>query len=589
MGEGATGAAAGRPVPAGARPGAADRAPQEAAGRPEQRGAGPDEENRCFGRRTRRAVIVLGPLAVVAVTVAGAWARGPVAYPVAWAAGGAVFVLPATVLAAVVRRRCGPTDRRFWSWWLAGQVVACLFGGCVLAHHLAPAVLQPAGFGLMAVAAGLWAVAAAYLASQTDGARILAIDALEVLLADVALVAPVLVAVGPRLAAARAPWFALPAAAVAAGLPVVAAVSGTISVRLPAHQRRPALLGTLAATVGELDAVAQAAQGTNGFHLPPAPLLAVNAVTMWLLLLQVVHAYRQSPEGLARLAPDAQVRRWSPLPLLALVSVPVLAVEAATAPASRPWVVPAVVAVLGAGMLLMTVRHLLVVSETARLYRQLAEEAGRRRRLLDDLVRVLEDDRHRVAVQLHELAVEWMAAIGAVLRTAGGDRGSAVVTGALERIYADLGARSEGLRRLMDVVRPPADPGQGLGPAVAASTASIFAGTAAPTVDVHVADGIALDWTTSTIVHHLVVEALRNALGRAPVQLVTVTVDSGGPGGALRVLVVDDAVGPDPVAGAEVPPPRGLRLIADLANGSVEVASRASGGRQVCAVLGRRP
>lgn len=524
-------------------------------------------------------------------TVAGAWARGPVAYPVAWAATGAVFIVPATVLAAMVRRRCGPVDRAFWTCWLGGQVAACLFGASLLLQRLSPFAIQRAGAGFLGVAAVLWGAGTIFLVSRTDGARILAIDALEILVADVAVVAPVLVVVGPDLARARDAWFSLPAAVAAAGLPLVAALTITLCVRLPARERRPELIGTVAAVIGEVDALLQATQGVDGFRLPPAPLLAVQGITMWLLLLLVLHAHRKFPEGLARLSPDQQVRRWSALPLLVVASVPALAGEAVTAPASRPWVVPAVVAVLGGAVVLMTVRHLLVVNETGRLYRQLAAEAEERHRLLDDLVRAVEDDRHRVVVQLHELAVEWMAAIGAVLRTcrtAGGGE-SEIVAGALNRMYSDVGVRAESLRRLMHAVRPPAFTGEGLRTAVAASCSSIFGGTRAPTVDVEVADGIELDWTTSTIVYRIILESLRSALGRSPVTHVAVTVDIDGAGGALRVVVEDDAIGIDPLAGPDEPRLSTLQLFADLGHGSVEVTHGAGGGSRMCATLGGRP
>lgn len=409
----------------------------------------------CFSQRARHVGIVLGPIGIVAATFAGSWARGPVDYPMAWGLAGAVFVVPTTVLVEVVRRRCGRMDRRFWSCWLTGQLAGCGFGACLLVQPLDPPVAQHLGAALLALAAVAWGSGLVFLVSRTNGARVLAIDALEITVADLAVVAPVLIEAGSRLAHPRDAWFAVPGTVVVAGLPLAAALAVTLCARLPMLERRHEVIGALAAFVGELDAVLQAAQGVDGFRLPTAPLLAVQGLTMWLLLMPVLHAHRKFPAGLDRLSPDAQVRRWSLLPVLVLGSAAALAVEAVSAPATRPWVVPAVVAVLGVSAALMTLRHVLVVNETGRLYRQLAVEAPERHRLLDDLVQAVEDDRHRVVVQLHELAVERMAAIGAVMRACGGGGSgpggdtAEVVMGALGRIYCDVGTRA---RR---VVAPP--------------------------------------------------------------------------------------------------------------------------------------
>lgn len=550
-----------------------------------------DSRDWCFSARARRLGMLFGPLGIVVAVAAGWWVRGPVAYPAAWAATGAVFVVPATVLAAEACRRCHGQDRIFWGWWLAGLLSACGFGACMLVQVVDPPVVQHVGVAMLAVASATWCVGLVFIVGRTDGARILAIDALELVLAGIAVTAPVAVVWGPAVAHARDGWFAIPAAVDAAALPVVAGLALTLCVRLPAEERWPELIGTAAAVVGEANALLQTVQGVDGFRLPAAPLLAVQGLTMWLLLVLVLHAHRKFPEGLGSLSPDAQVRRWSPVLLLVAAAAPVLAVQAVDAPAARPWTVPAVVAVLGAAVVLMTVRHALVVNETTRLYRELAAEAEERHRLLDDLVAAVENDRHRVVAHMHELAVEWMAAIGAVIRASqsASDGGAEVVAGSLGRIYADVGTRVESMRRLMQAMRPPAFTGESLRSAVAASTVSIFGATRAPTVEVQMADGIELDWTTSSIVYRLVLEALRSALARAPVHSVVVAVDAGGPGGALRVVVTDDATGHDRLTGAEEHRLSALRLFADLAHGTVDVTPRPGGGARVSAVLGLRP
>lgn len=548
------------------------------------------EASWCFPRTVRRTVLVLGPAGIVAAAVAGIGARGELGYSVAWAAVGALFIAPATWLTMIARRRTQGIDRSFWTWWLLGLVAAGCFGGCLLVQPAVGAVLRPVGAMFLGLAGVLWVVGIWRLVRRTGGGRIVAIDALEVLVADLALVAPLLVLTWRPLTAPMARWWVVPAAVAAATLPAVGALTVMLCVRLPARQRLPELIGVAATVVGEANAVLQVAQGVDGFRLPAAPLLAVQAVAMWLVLLLVAHAHRTYPEGLDRFAPDAQVRRWSPLPLVVIAAVPALAAEAVGGTGHRPWAVPIAVGVLGAAAVLMTFRHVLVVNETQRLYRRLAIEADRRHQLLDDLVRAVEEDRHRVASQLHELAVEWMAAIGAVLRNVGRPEGAdpAVVAGVLSRIYDDVGLRVDALRRLMHAVRPPTVHGANLQTTVEAAVASIFGRAGAPEVDVDVADGIDLDWTTSTIVHRLVLESLRNCRGRAPVHHVGVTIGPGAQPGELCVVVEDDGTGEDPVVGADEARLSTLQLFAEIGRGTVAVTRRPAGGVRVAATLGSR-
>jgi len=550
----------------------------------------PPAPQRPTPRQWRRWTGIGGLILVVLVTLGATMGGGPGRYPVAWVAAGALFIVPAVVLTALARRRTTGIDRVFWSWWLAGLLVAAGFGVTVLVQQLSGLPLTPLGFSLLGLSGVLWVTGIWHLVRVSGGSRIVAIDALEVLIADLVVVAPVLVVAWPALAHAKAMWWAVPAAGAAATMPVVAALSVMLCVRLPARQRRPELIGVAATVLGEANALAQVAQGATGFHLPPAPLVGCQAAAMWLVLVLVANGHRSYPLGLARFTPDAQVRRWSVLPLLVVVAVPTLVVEAVTAHRGQPWVLPVTVGALGAAVVLMTFRHVLVVNETRRLYGRLAAEAERRHALLDELVHAVDDDRHRVLAQLHELAMEWMAAIGALLRTCRGPAGvdPEVMAGVLGRIYTDVGARAEVLRRLMHAMQPPALSTAGLQSSVAAATASIFGRTGAPEVEVQMDDDIQLDWMTSTIVYRIVLEALRGALSRMPLTWVRVAVEAGPGVSELVVVVEDDARSHDLLASSDRGGLSALQLFADLGRGTVRVEPRPGGGARVVATLGAR-
>ena len=546
-----------------------------------------------FSSRVVRAGWVAGPVGIAAVAVVGWHATGVVGYLRAWTLAGAVFFVPTLVASVVVVRRVDRLSRAFWLAWLSALIGGAVLGLTMLLQPVDPGIMHVVGSTAVIAGGVVWSLGIASLVGRTDGARVLLVDGLELVAAGLAVVAPVLVAVGPELSRAPDRWFVLPTTVTAAALPLVAVMTLTLCLRLPARQRAPEVYGVLAAVAGEADAVLLLADAVHRFHLLAGPLLTVQALTQWLLLMVALEAHRTYPEGLDRLELEAQVRRRSPVPLFIAAGVPALAVEAVTAGPDASWTVPVVVGALGALGFIMTVRHLLVVGETRRLYGLLAGQAEQRRRLLGDLVRSVEHDRHRVVAQLHELAVETLGAIAAVVRVArthaaGPD---SVVVGALERMYADVGTRTEVLRRLMHAMRPAELSAEGitsgtLATAIAASTASTFQGTRMPLVTVDIAPDLHLDWMTSTIVYRMVVEALCNAFRRAPVEHVHVCLEPEESG--LRLVVTDDAAGRDLLSPGESPWLNTLQVFADLARGTVEVEARPEGGVRTCARLGVR-
>ena len=119
------------------------------------------------------------------------------------------------------------------------------------------------------------------------------------------------------------------------------------------------------------------------------------------------------------------------------------------------YLVPALVGVLVLVLLLTAVRQLLANRETRRLYAVVATAADERRRLLADVMRSLDEDRHRVASQLHDQAISSYAAVRVARadgRPARGDRRS--VAGASGQLRDNLAGQAESLRRLMLAVRP---------------------------------------------------------------------------------------------------------------------------------------
>lgn len=169
-------------------------------------------------------------------------------------------------------------------------------------------------------------------------------------------------------------------------------------------------------------------------------------------------------------------------------------------------------------LVLAMLRQLLAIGETRRLYRLLTEAADERRRLLADVMRSVDEDRHRVASQLHDQAIFSYVAFDSMTREAvNAERvpGATVLAGVSARLRDDLAEQAESLRHLTLAVRrleARGAPSQArrLTSPIRAHVDILYGAAGAPRPHVDIDDDVRLDWTTETVVLRVVHEAIGN-------------------------------------------------------------------------------
>ena len=223
--------------------------------------------------------------------------------------------------------------------------------------------------------------------------------------------------VGEQVWHADARWYTIPAALVA-----VAVTSGLVwtvilRTRVAAANRTLESLGLALAFVGTVDAWAMLAQGISGFTLPAAPLLLLQAVAMGLLLLLPLWVPRTAPDGLERLPLHAQVRHGWVAVAVTLAALPPIFVLALVRREEQAWALPFLCVVVMVLLALAMIRQLLAFNESRHLYHLVAEGADERRRLLAEIMRSVDEDRHRFASQLHEQAISSYVAFASMTQS----------------------------------------------------------------------------------------------------------------------------------------------------------------------------
>ncbi|HEY8526314.1 MAG TPA: ATP-binding protein [Acidimicrobiales bacterium] len=543
-----------------------------------------------FGRRVQRRGVLYVLATLPLVTAASALARGEDAYVTAWALAGGVYTLPALVATRLAVRRAPQGDRPFWSAWFAALCLTFLSGGSLLVRARTGWDLRPVAGAALVGALLAYGGALLRLVHARSGARLVSVDTLDAVMSTVLVCTPLALAFGERLGAADDAWFAVPAAATAAVAVAGLFLAVSTGAGLPRGRRNVAALGIAFAALAALSAGVQAVQGLSGFRLPSPPLIAVQAAWMATLLLFPLQLPRVRVPGYDRLPPEAQIR--SPrttvcLAVLALITLPALTVQALVLRDRVAWAPVVALTAMAALVLLATVRHLLTVMETQRLNERVRRADEERRRLLAEVLQSAEDDRHRLAAQLHERAVSSYAAFVTFMRAVPElDGGTSPVAGALDIMSRDLERQAESLRQLVLAVRPLDVRGgsRNLAAPISAYVDNMYHDRAVPEVEVAVADDLALDWTTETIASRIVKEALRNVRDHAEASRIAVSIRPRGH--AVEVRVADDGVGFDTGAVMFESGIATMRSFAELADGQVTVESAPGAGTVVTAVLG---
>lgn len=534
----------------------------------------------------------------VIVAVGALTATTPDRYLVVFAlvASGA-YTTPALVFTYLAARRAPrPDERARWLWlWLASVVLIYLIGCGILLGVATGVRVPPAVVAAAVGAAGLALMAVVvWMVHGRSGRRALSVDLVESVMSVIVVAAPTAIVWGDDVAAARAPWFA-PVCAFAA----VAMVFGVYwSVLLFLRLRRDrsgsgtgatiGFVAVLLASVALVNAVAQTAQGITGYALPAAPLLALHAVCMSLLMLVPLYVPDTISPGLDSLPPQDQVRGgWLPAALI-LVGLPHLLAVAVVEQDDQPRAPLLSLLAVALVLVLAALRQLVAARETQRLYTEVERAAEVRRDLLAALMQRIDDDRHRVAAHLHEQAVAAYASFVTFVQAgaAGGvERGS--LAGASAMVRDELRTQAEALRQLMVAVRPievDRPHATSLVTPIRAFVDGLYRDRRGPATTVTVADDLELDWTTETLVLRIVQEAVRNVWRHARAASLEVVVGADGP--VVEVTVVDDGVGfvPDQLlfeSGIAA-----MRSFAELGQGSLAIDSAPGRGTTVTARLG---
>jgi signal transduction histidine kinase len=201
-----------------------------------------------------------------------------------------------------------------------------------------------------------------------------------------------------------------------------------------------------------------------------------------------------------------------------------------------------------------------------------------------------EKERERWARELHDDALQGLAAIRIILATAlqsSGERRAARIESAAEEAMVHLEGQINELNRLINDLRPAALERLGLSGAIKAlAEESLARGRIEIETSVEIGEGLSSD--EERIVYRLVQEALTNVVKHARASQVSVSVQEGD--GAIRIVVRDDGEGFDPEAPGAGRGLRGMQERIELFGGEIEVRSNPGEGTEVAATvpLGQR-
>jgi signal transduction histidine kinase len=246
---------------------------------------------------------------------------------------------------------------------------------------------------------------------------------------------------------------------------------------------------------------------------------------------------------------------------------------------------PIAVPVVATGSVVM---FLLIVARTSGLTREVTVQ-DERRRLLGRVLQAAEDERTRVAHDLHDGPVQQLAVLNYDIYRArkrladlAGQVGDEAVVGdlqgtdeVLEWVEKGLGEEVRVLRRLMGALRPPVLDNRGFNEAVG-EHATRFEQETGIAVDVGLGLEVRLPQEVETILYRITQESLNNVAKHAKAEHVRVTVDQHD--GSVRLRVRDDGVGFDASNTGQLLREghyglAGMRERASLVGGTLEVGS----------------
>ena len=545
----------------------------------------PDADRFVLPRSLRYVVVVL--IAVSVPLIAGVfWEPRPVhEYLQTMVLVHLGFIVPTLLLAALAALRSPSKDRVvrwIWTVGIALGVIAVIRAYLRISPEMQPTML--ASLVPVFVVLGLLLVANTLMLRARSGERAALVDAIDLIMATMALTVPLWLAFGDTLINSPVPWFS-----VNAGMWVVVACHATLVVlvirtRTQPDHRLMANIGLGFAITVMVSSVAQVVLGIGDFTLPSGPFLALFAASLSGGVLFFAFSTREASPGLERLPLGGQVRRSSAIALLVMASIPVTG-AVVWWQRDVSWV-PTATLVAGLVLLaLSSARHLLAGREAMRLHDLVEESAAERSQLLSEVLAHIDLDRHRAASHLHRQAASLYTAMASFSSAVGhGDESSqpASVGYAADRLRRDLGHRADNLRRIAEAIKPIEPAGaeaRSLAVPMRAYLENLCGDGPRPDLTVDIDPELALDWTTEAVVLRIAQEATLNALWRARATAVhiSVTADSEG----IHLEIADDG-GCDQPAGHDLTT---LQSMARFMGGDLSIIAEPTAGRVISATI----
>lgn len=548
---------------------------------------------------TRTAVSV-GALVVGAIAVAlSAFADNDErAYVVSHGLVSAPYLLVGLVFTGRAIRAGPEQYRSFWQRWLAASIASGLAAVLGVAGVVWDSTtLLALDRACLTAAVPLTASAMIHLLRAEGGRRALSIDLLDAATAAAVVNAPVVLLVGGSFLDAAHPAWAVPFAFALLTLPAGLYLLGVNMTRVAKGQRTTLGIGAAFGAALMTSVALNLARALEGPTVPLPVLISGHVVTMSLGLAIPLWAHRHPTGRLIALPAERQVRLHNPMPMISAIALVALGPPVFALRSERPWGVTYLGAVALGMVVLSALRSRLLARETRGLYSEVERMAEERRGMLADMVRALEDDRHRTLAELHMQTVGSLAALGTISRSAWVMLPADVARTVDETVVGlrrDLTARAEHLRQLTAATRPPGLDGSGcpadrlgedaLATALRAYASELYRDPPTAAIDVAVDPQLELDRATMTVVYCVAREALLNAARHEGVTLVTVRVR--GRDGGVVVEVGDDGAGCIPPDAEHGTGPATLELFARLGQGRIEITSTPGEGTTVRAFLG---
>jgi signal transduction histidine kinase len=553
-----------------------------------------------FSQRLRRSGLLLVCASLPLVTAIGALTHGRQQYVVAFVLlASGLYTTPALVITWLAIQRSPAGDRRHWQMWLVADLLVYITGLSMLGGVFFGWSFGDAGGPVIVLLIGVClTLGLVRLVRSRSGRRALSVNLAESVMSTVMIVAPAILLWGEQIVRSDDAWFTIPAALSTVGM--ISGLYWTVLLYVRQGDERCVLetMGIALTLLGIVNGGLQVAQGVSGFTLPSAPLIAAHAACMSLLLLVPLNARHRPGRSRKELPLQSQVRGARLTGLLILTGLPVLLVVTLALQDERPWATGFSLGVVALLLVLAALRQLAAVQETRRLYAQVERAAADRHELLVRMMRRSDDDRHRVAAQLHEQAISAYATFVSFLQATQPRTGTPAGPGAgagsgspsseaSSLVREDLARQAESLRQLMLAIRPlevDRRRSESLDAPIQAYLDSLYGDSVTPRLSVSVDPELVLDWITETLVFRIVQEALRNTWRHSEARRVSVEIGSAGP--AVEVRISDDGVGFDPSAALFESGIAAMRSFAAVGDGSLEIESAPGQGTLVIARLG---